>query len=58
MNCEISSCHIVVAEEAVLLGHDAVLSDDLFLTCCHLYGQIYQEWFTSKMEAIIALKMQ
>jgi len=33
MNCEISGCHSVVAEDAVLLGCDAALSDDLFLTC-------------------------
>jgi hypothetical protein len=33
MNCEISGCHSVVAEDAVLLGCDALLSDDLFLTC-------------------------
>jgi len=33
MNCEISGCHSIVAEDAVLLGCDALLSDDLFLTC-------------------------
>jgi hypothetical protein len=31
MNCEISGCHSIVAEDAVLLGRDTVMSDDLFL---------------------------
>ena len=62
MNCEISGCHSIVAEDAVL-GCDAVLSDDLFLTCRrtimlpYLWPNI-PRMFTSKMEAIRSLKMQ